>query len=98
MSSIRFTIWSSTISILNFSRALSGIFRLLRISPVEILDPLYEIGIGVHGNVDLLDIEAAHLGLQILPELQEEVELPSIYFSHTRKVFERDGMLLAIEP
>ena len=30
--------------------------------------------------------------------LQEEVELPSIYFSHTRKVFERDGMLMADSP
>ena len=27
--------------------------------------------------------------------LHEDVELPSIYFSHQRKVFERDGMLMA---
>lgn len=26
---------------------------------------------------------------------EEEIELPSVYFSHTRKVFERDGMLMA---
>ncbi|MEZ0073359.1 sulfate adenylyltransferase subunit CysD [Planotetraspora sp. GP83] len=26
---------------------------------------------------------------------RENIEIPSIYFSHTRKVFERDGMLLA---
>ncbi len=26
---------------------------------------------------------------------EEEVEIPSIYFSHTRRVFERDGMLLS---
>ncbi|MER5646234.1 sulfate adenylyltransferase subunit CysD [Streptosporangium sp. NPDC002524] len=26
---------------------------------------------------------------------REEIEIPSIYFAHTRKVFERDGMLLA---
>ncbi|GAB3691409.1 sulfate adenylyltransferase subunit CysD [Actinocorallia lasiicapitis] len=29
---------------------------------------------------------------------REGIELPSIYFSHTRKVFERDGMLLADLP
>ncbi len=29
---------------------------------------------------------------------REEIELPSIYFSHTRRVFERDGMLLADLP
>ena len=28
----------------------------------------------------------------------EEVELPSLYFAHNRKVFERDGMLLADNP
>jgi sulfate adenylyltransferase subunit 2 len=28
----------------------------------------------------------------------EQIELPSIYFSHTRKVFRRDGMLLAVSP
>jgi sulfate adenylyltransferase subunit 2 len=27
--------------------------------------------------------------------LQEEIELPSLYFTHRRQVFERDGMLLA---
>jgi len=26
---------------------------------------------------------------------EEEIELPSVYFSHTRRVFERDGMLMA---
>ncbi|MEU5882062.1 sulfate adenylyltransferase subunit CysD [Spirillospora sp. NPDC047279] len=29
---------------------------------------------------------------------REELELPSIYFAHTRRVFERDGMLLADLP
>jgi sulfate adenylyltransferase subunit 2 len=29
---------------------------------------------------------------------QEQVEIPSIYFSHRRQVFRRDGMLLAIGP
>ena len=29
---------------------------------------------------------------------EEELEVPSIYFAHTRKVFERDGMLYAINP
>ncbi|GAA3200773.1 sulfate adenylyltransferase subunit CysD [Actinocorallia longicatena] len=29
---------------------------------------------------------------------REEIELPGIYFSHTRQVFERDGMLLADLP
>lgn len=29
---------------------------------------------------------------------EEEIELPSIYFSHQRKVFERDGMLMAESP
>jgi sulfate adenylyltransferase subunit 2 len=28
----------------------------------------------------------------------ERVELPSVYFSHTRRVFERDGMLMAESP
>jgi sulfate adenylyltransferase subunit 2 len=28
----------------------------------------------------------------------EEIELPSVYFSHTRRVFERDGMLMAESP
>jgi sulfate adenylyltransferase subunit 2 len=28
----------------------------------------------------------------------EEIELPSVYFSHQRKVFERDGMLMAESP
>ncbi len=28
--------------------------------------------------------------------LQEEIEVPSIYFSHRREVFRRDGMLLAV--
>jgi len=30
--------------------------------------------------------------------LQERIELPSIYFSHRRRVFERDGMLMAESP
>ncbi|MFO7294274.1 MAG: sulfate adenylyltransferase subunit CysD [Actinomycetes bacterium] len=30
--------------------------------------------------------------------LQEGIELPSIYFSHRRRVFERDGMLMAESP
>ena len=29
---------------------------------------------------------------------RERVELPSLYFAHNRKVFERDGMLLADNP
>ena len=29
---------------------------------------------------------------------EEQLEVPSIYFAHTRKVFERDGMLYAINP
>lgn len=29
---------------------------------------------------------------------REQIELPSIYFSHTRRVFERDGMLMAESP
>ncbi len=29
---------------------------------------------------------------------REELEIPSIYFSHTREVFERDGMLLSTAP
>jgi len=29
---------------------------------------------------------------------REELELPSVYFAHTRKVFERDGILLAESP
>ncbi len=29
---------------------------------------------------------------------REGIELPSIYFSHQRKVFERDGMLMAVSP
>jgi sulfate adenylyltransferase subunit 2 len=29
---------------------------------------------------------------------REELEVPSIYFAHHRKVFERDGMLLAVGP
>ena len=29
---------------------------------------------------------------------REELEVPSIYFSHRRQVFERDGMLLAVSP
>jgi sulfate adenylyltransferase subunit 2 len=28
----------------------------------------------------------------------EEIDLPSVYFSHTRRVFERDGMLMAENP
>ncbi len=30
--------------------------------------------------------------------LEEDVELPSLYYAHRRQVFERDGMLLAISP
>ena len=30
--------------------------------------------------------------------LEEGVELPALYFAHTREVFERDGMLLAVSP
>jgi sulfate adenylyltransferase subunit 2 len=30
--------------------------------------------------------------------LQEEIELPRVYFSHRRRVFERDGMLMAESP
>jgi sulfate adenylyltransferase subunit 2 len=30
--------------------------------------------------------------------LEEGIELPSVYFSHTRRVFERDGMLMAENP
>ena len=29
---------------------------------------------------------------------REELDVPSIYFAHHRKVFERDGMLLAASP
>jgi len=29
---------------------------------------------------------------------QEGIELPSVYFAHRRKVFERDGMLMAVSP
>src|SRR5215469_1066802 len=29
---------------------------------------------------------------------REQIEIPSIYFAHTRKVFERDGILLADHP
>ena len=29
---------------------------------------------------------------------QERIELPSIYFAHNRKVFARDGMLMAVSP
>ena len=29
---------------------------------------------------------------------RENLEIPSIYFAHTRRVFERDGVLLADEP
>jgi sulfate adenylyltransferase subunit 2 len=29
---------------------------------------------------------------------QEQLEVPSIYFAHTRQVFERDGMLYALSP
>ncbi len=29
---------------------------------------------------------------------REEIELPSIYYSHRREVFTRDGMLLAVTP
>ena len=28
----------------------------------------------------------------------EEIELPSVYFTHRREVFERDGMLMAVSP
>ena len=28
----------------------------------------------------------------------EEIELPTVYFAHTRRVFERDGMLMAESP
>jgi sulfate adenylyltransferase subunit 2 len=30
--------------------------------------------------------------------LDEQIELPSLYFAHRRSVFERDGMLLAVSP
>jgi sulfate adenylyltransferase subunit 2 len=30
--------------------------------------------------------------------LDEKIDLPSVYFSHTRRVFERDGMLMAENP
>jgi sulfate adenylyltransferase subunit 2 len=30
--------------------------------------------------------------------LDEEIELPSLYYAHRRQVFERDGMLLAVSP
>jgi sulfate adenylyltransferase subunit 2 len=30
--------------------------------------------------------------------LREEIEVPSIYFSHQRNVFERDGLLMADSP
>ncbi|HEX4863746.1 MAG TPA: sulfate adenylyltransferase subunit CysD [Acidimicrobiales bacterium] len=30
--------------------------------------------------------------------LDEQVELPALYFAHRRRVFERDGMLLAVSP
>ncbi len=30
--------------------------------------------------------------------LEEEIELPSLYYAHRREVFERDGMLLAVSP
>ncbi|MFJ1750845.1 sulfate adenylyltransferase subunit CysD [Streptomyces sp. NPDC088116] len=30
--------------------------------------------------------------------LDEEVELPSLYYSHRRQVFQRDGMVLAVNP
>ncbi|MBV9660718.1 MAG: sulfate adenylyltransferase subunit CysD [Acidimicrobiales bacterium] len=30
--------------------------------------------------------------------LEEQIELPSLYFAHRREVFERDGMLLAVSP
>ena len=30
--------------------------------------------------------------------LDEQVELPSLYYAHRRQVFERDGMLLAVSP
>jgi sulfate adenylyltransferase subunit 2 len=30
--------------------------------------------------------------------LEEQIDLPSLYFAHRREVFERDGMLLAVSP
>jgi sulfate adenylyltransferase subunit 2 len=30
--------------------------------------------------------------------LEEEIDLPSLYYAHKREVFERDGMLLAVSP
>ena len=36
--------------------------------------------------------------LQQFRRLREEIDLPSIYFGHRRRVFERDGMLLADGP
>ena len=30
--------------------------------------------------------------------LDEQIELPSLYYAHRRQVFERDGMLLAVSP
>jgi sulfate adenylyltransferase subunit 2 len=30
--------------------------------------------------------------------LEEQIELPSLYYAHRRDVFERDGMLLAVSP
>ena len=30
--------------------------------------------------------------------LEEQIELPSLYYAHRREVFERDGMLLAVSP
>jgi sulfate adenylyltransferase subunit 2 len=30
--------------------------------------------------------------------LQEQIEMPSLYYTHERKVFERDGQWLAAEP
>ena len=30
--------------------------------------------------------------------LEEDIELPSLYYAHRREVFERDGMLLALSP
>jgi sulfate adenylyltransferase subunit 2 len=30
--------------------------------------------------------------------VREELEVPSIYFAHSREVFERDGMLYALSP
>jgi sulfate adenylyltransferase subunit 2 len=29
---------------------------------------------------------------------EREIELPSLYFAHEREVFERDGMLMAVNP